>query len=277
MGALSVRDWLCILSPWFALVGLIIWDAREERSGTDQSNVIVKMISCLKSIDSLILAIATIFLAWIAYWQWETLEKADDTSRAVNRAFVAGKTVAISRDLPMYWQFNTIIENTGSTRTRAQNVEVHVYYDFSGDENDRNTEKRTRPVFTPRDDPEELLRKNVGAEFATVDRIPLNSKSTYTIPGSGYLFRSIDQMAEKRADGYISGVITYDDVFNGSKRHISKFCFVIQPVKIGTEPTTVSGGLCQYWNCVDENECTYHKEKYDADVKAITERSAQKK
>jgi hypothetical protein len=174
------------------------------------------------------------------------------------------------------WQFNTIIENSGNTR--AQNVEVHLYYDFSGDTtNDRDGDKRTRPSFTPRDDPEELLRKNVDSEFSKIDRIPLNLKSTYTIMGAGYPFKYIDDLAAKRADGYISGVITYDDVFKGSKRHISKFCFVIQPVKRGTEPTTVAGGLCQFWNCADEIECAYHKEKYDAEVKAIAERSAPKK
>jgi hypothetical protein len=235
-----------------------------------------KIFDGLNYISPLITAVATAGVVWVAYWQWETLEKTDDSNRAINRAFVAGKTIDISRDRPGYWQFNTILENAGNTR--AQNVEVHVYYDFGGDRtNDRDTDERTRPAFTPRDDPEDLLKKNANSEFSKLDRIPLNLKSTYTIQGNGYPFKYIDDIAEKRADGYISGVITYDDVFNGSKRHISKFCFVIQPVKRGTEPTTIAGGLCQYWNCVDEIECAYHKEKYDAEVKAIAERSSAKK
>ena len=228
-----------------------------------------RIFTGLDCASPLLTAVATAILAWLAYWQWDTLEKTDQSNRQINRAFVAGKTINISRDMPMYWQFTT-------GNTRAQNVEVHVYYDFSGDVNDRDTEKRTRPLFTPRADPEELLRANVDSEFARFDRIPLNLKSEIPIPGMGLISKQVDEMAERRADGYISGVITYDDVFKVSKRHISKFCFVIQPVKRGPEPTAISGGLCQFWNCVDEVECEYHKQRYEEEVRAIAATRSQR-
>jgi hypothetical protein len=51
-----------------------------------------RLIEWLKSIDSLLLAIATIALAWIAFWQWAALEKTDFTLRntlvASNRAWI---------------------------------------------------------------------------------------------------------------------------------------------------------------------------------------------
>jgi hypothetical protein len=54
---------------------------------------IIGIIGFLKSIDSLIVAMATVFLAFIAYWQWEALEKTDYTLRqtlvAANRAWIA--------------------------------------------------------------------------------------------------------------------------------------------------------------------------------------------
>jgi hypothetical protein len=214
----------------------------------------------------LLTALATVVLAWLAYWQWNTLEKTDESNRQINRAFVVGKTVQINSSLPMSWWFNPVIENTGITR--AQNVEAHIYFDFSGDLNDRDLEKRTRPVFTPPADPEELLKANVNPEFARWDRIPL-LKSEYPLPGMGLTSKHVDELAQRRADGYVSGVITYEDVFKGSTRHKSKFCFVIQPIKRGTEPTIVTGGMCQFWNCVDEVECNYHKERYEEELRAI--------
>ncbi len=111
--------------------------------------------------------------------------------------------------------------------------------------------------------------------FSKWDRVPLNSKATYTIPGMGLPAKSVDELAQRRADGYISGVIRYDDLFRGSPRHISKFCFVIQPVKQGSDPTFVTGGLCQYWNCVDEVECAYHRKKYDEEIKVLLQQRRQ--
>lgn len=51
------------------------------------------IIRFLKSIDSLILAIATALIAWIAVWQWSALDNTDRTLRetlvAANRAWLA--------------------------------------------------------------------------------------------------------------------------------------------------------------------------------------------
>jgi hypothetical protein len=51
------------------------------------------IIQFLKSIDSLILAIATALIAWIAIWQWSALDSTDRTLRetlvAANRAWLA--------------------------------------------------------------------------------------------------------------------------------------------------------------------------------------------
>jgi hypothetical protein len=38
------------------------------------ADIISRTIKLLKAIDSLILAIATVILAWIAYWQWQALQ-----------------------------------------------------------------------------------------------------------------------------------------------------------------------------------------------------------
>jgi hypothetical protein len=51
-----------------------------------------RIIRWLKRIDSLLLAIATVALAWIAFWQWSALDKTDTTLRdtlvAANRAWI---------------------------------------------------------------------------------------------------------------------------------------------------------------------------------------------
>lgn len=59
--------------------------------------IVYSIIQFLKSIDSLIAAIATVFLAWIAYWQWDALKRTDitlqDTLIATNRATLAPLTI----------------------------------------------------------------------------------------------------------------------------------------------------------------------------------------
>lgn len=205
----------------------------------------------LKAIDGVILAFATVMLVWLAAWQWDALEKADQTNRAINRAFVKGKELQISQDMPLYWNFIVVIENTGSTQ--AKNLEAFVDKSFTPDEvNMPPPPGRKTPLFAPRD-PEDAYQEKHNA-FPPFTRIPLGAKAVTVVQRYGIPAQVIATMATKRSDGYISGVLWYDDVFLRSERHKSKFCFVVQPVKKGDAPSTVNYGLCQYWNCTDD-EC----------------------
>jgi hypothetical protein len=53
-----VRDWLFLLSPWLALVWLIIWDTREPAQEIDPNRIV--------ALGTLLLALGTFALAWVA-------------------------------------------------------------------------------------------------------------------------------------------------------------------------------------------------------------------
>ena len=63
------------------------------------------IIHCLKSCESLILTAATIFLGWMAYWQWDALHKTDIT---LNKTLIAATrpwiAVAIDPTGPIVWR-----------------------------------------------------------------------------------------------------------------------------------------------------------------------------
>jgi hypothetical protein len=62
-----------------------------------------RFLQWLKSIDSLMLALATIALAWIAFWQWTALDKTDTTLRstlvASNRAWIKQSGINVTGDI----------------------------------------------------------------------------------------------------------------------------------------------------------------------------------
>ena len=225
--------------------------------------------SPIQTVIEVVLALATVFLVWLAYWQWDALDKTDQTNREINRAFVKGKELQISQDIPLYWSFVVEIENTGNTE--AKNLEAFVNESFTLDEvNTPPSPARKTPLFAPKD-PEDVYKQKRD-DFPAFTRIPLGARAATFVARYGIPAQTIDAMANNRSDGYISGVVWYDDVFLRSDHHKSKFCFVVQPVKKGDTPTTVSYGLCQYWNCADD-ECDKHKREYDAEVASIAKKA----
>jgi hypothetical protein len=75
-----VRDWLCLLSPWLAFVGLIIWDTREKQTWRTSLKEPLTLFTA-------ILALGTVALASVAVLQWLTLEKTDHTLRNGHRFY----------------------------------------------------------------------------------------------------------------------------------------------------------------------------------------------
>jgi hypothetical protein len=70
---------------------------------------------------------------------------------------------------------------------------------------------------------------------------------------------------------YYYVVIRYHDSFEGTKPHITKYCFAINNFQV--TPAGLTSGIlpfytiCKHWNCADE-ECDKDKIAYDEDVKA---------
>ena len=94
-----MRDWLFLASPWFALVGLIIWDTREKGSWRSKLKDPLALFTAM-------LVLATMALVWVAALQWETLDKTDRTLRLQERAWLTPfglnvGTIAVGKDLPI--------------------------------------------------------------------------------------------------------------------------------------------------------------------------------
>lgn len=79
-----------------------------------------------------VLAIVAAVTTGVAYVQWKALLKTDGTTReaftAVQRPFIIATGLGASQDLPGYWSFQTILENTGSTPTKNMTVTSAVSF-----------------------------------------------------------------------------------------------------------------------------------------------------
>jgi hypothetical protein len=78
-----------------------------------------------------------------------------------------------------------------------------------------------------------------------------------------------DAMRAKRA-WYIYGIVYYYDVFPGSPRHKTKFCFSISLTRTGPNTDTdtkIVTSACAHWNCADD-ECDEDSKQYETDVRS---------
>lgn len=219
-----------------------------------------------------LLVLCTGGLILVGFLQKWTLDKTDQTLRdtlasgnTANRAFIFAKGVTIGRNLPASWDFSVPIENSGNTPTKGmESLTI----------SDRGLPTDPEDVFiqTPKsgyDAPNRLVQRWSGSFVAP--------KAQITLLGSwsGLPEISVAQMAEKRENYYIRGVIHYRDAFAGTPEHITKFCYAVIPYKSGTE-TRVNYDRCLYWNCADE-DCKEDSERYDHDLKAINSQSNKSK
>jgi hypothetical protein len=62
-----VADWVCILSPWLAFVGLIIWDTREKGFRSPLGVLRDVDPNRIVALGTLLLALGTFALAWVAF------------------------------------------------------------------------------------------------------------------------------------------------------------------------------------------------------------------
>ena len=217
-------------------------------------------------------AAVTLALAVIGWLQWGTLDKTDQTLKetlaantVAQRAFVFADGVSIARNRPLYWDFSVEVENSGNTPTQSME-----YLTISDKE-------------TPTD-PEDVFVKTAKSPYDGAPTIPqrwpgafVGPKAKIILRGSftGLVESTITQMAERRENYYIRGVIHYRDTFANTPEHITKFCYAVIPFKSGTE-TRVNYDQCLYWNCVDE-DCKADRERYDHDWRALNPKLDQSK
>jgi hypothetical protein len=223
-----VRDWLCLLSPWFAFVCLIIWDTREKRSWRTSLKEPLTLFTG-------VLAFGTIALAVVAVLQWETLEKSDlilketlAANKAGQRAFVFLQkidTQQIQSGQTTQWFFLPVWENNGTTQTKDLIIKLVCARPF-----DFETQEARSGVFGPR---------QVGGNGACL--LEANA---------------LEEMRTKKNSLYMAGLATYRDVFD--EQHMTRFCRKIDlfsdPRIVGSQLVSTAGFCPDLPDCADE-EC----------------------
>lgn len=155
-----------------------------------------------------------------------------------DKVFESGKIGALTFTFP--WN------NIGNTATR--NLDTHVNWKaFPSSGMPQNFDFADYPGVDKR-------QAEVGRGMA--------GNATINVP-----IAYLDLSRRKQLRLYVWGWATYDDVFNGTRRHLSEFCDEFTDVAISTEDATASSAqyswklqLCKSHNCYDQ-ECSDYSQR----------------
>jgi hypothetical protein len=199
-----------------------------------------------------VLAVVAAITAGVGVIQWKALLKTDGTTReaftAVQRPFIIATDLAAVQDLPAYWTFRTILENTGSTPTKNMAVTSAVSFSV--------------PVLPDSPDDPGELKKRPNEAYPTMTDHFIGPHGKVAVDGISLTTKTLEEMADMRADFFVYGIARYNDQFAETVERSTKFCFVVRPYKGQSGLTLQNRGLCHHWNCGDE-DCLRDKRKYE--------------
>lgn len=210
--------------------------------------------------------IATLVGAALAinYAALPQLELSRETSRRQLRAYVVVNGVRFFKDDGNIWRITPIVKNAGATPTKNM-VYTGVAVTLRGPTGPQHNGVELPGV--PQD-PAGLFyslgftdRREIGV---------IGPQSDMPFPLTGQVSQSgFERM--RAVGGYseivASGAFIYEDVFPGTKTHVTKYCVAFNPVTETQEP-------CGNWNCADE-QCQEDARAYNKAV-AISYRKAGK-
>jgi hypothetical protein len=214
--------------------------------------------TAILAIVGVVTAIVGGITAGVAFVQWKALLRTDGTTReaftAVQRPFIIATDLEAMQDLPLYWSFRTILENTGSTPTKNMTVTSSVSFSV--------------PIvpYSPTDPME--LNKQLSEAYPTVTDHFVGPHGKIGIGAISLVTKTLEQMAEQRADFYVYGIARYNDQFTETSQRLTKFCFVVRPFKGQNGLSLNNRGLCHHWNCGDE-DCDRDKRNYKAEREEV--------
>jgi hypothetical protein len=219
----------------------------------------------------------TLALAVLAFLQWRILEQTDqtmnrqlDASKAAQRARIgtSGMTM-INAGAKDGWLLTPTLRNVGTT----QAVSIRVEYRITNP-NPSDDDVKPSITYMPKDPGELLEKPRLGKEILSpgVDR---------NLPTAAI---SQDEYAKSAGRAfYLSGVVTYRDVFDPQSQHITKFCYQIKggggfafgPFKASAFSSSMAPTYvpCPYWNCADDT-CEPDRQDYEQDLDAAFDNAA---
>lgn len=213
--------------------------APSEPTRAAQSDWIARITAVL----ALIAAASSALAAWFGY----------DSNISTQRPFVSANTLQIGKDLPFYWRFNVVFNNSGNTPTQDMQYIVDLDCDA-----------------THNVDPEEKFEHPLPNGLPQHWHVTLGPHSNASLPFGteiGLPFSVIDKMAKQRSTCALIGVVHYRDSFAFSTEHITKFCYSIGAVTRGNS-SVPTYSQCVYWNCADA-DCDRDKERYQTEFRKL--------
>jgi hypothetical protein len=165
-----------------------------------------------------------------------------------------------------YWWLTPVVKNSGTTPTQGLRV-VPIVSDFSDLVSEAwfaRAQVSSAGVMgrVPMAGPQDPLD---GVEVNRIDgtHLVLGPQAAAPIGGVGIPQSSLSKIDKV----YVYGVATYRDIFPHSKEHVTKYCYVLGSTfgLSDLNKLTPPYGLCDHWNCADE-ECDADKIRYDQAV-----------
>ena len=94
----------------------------------------------------------------------------------------------------------------------------------------------------------------------------LGPQSVMSLSGIGITEKSM-QAVEKGFLIFLSGIIYYNDIFQRSQLHVTKFCYQMTAFHSDKNEIVSGYDFCKHWNCADD-ECGDDKKAWNDEVTA---------
>jgi hypothetical protein len=272
-----VEDWLCILSSWFALVGLIIWDTcKPSQSPKSENGWLAKACDPMIWFTGM-LAFFTLGLVYVADKTDATLRDTLATNQSTQRAFLTVKDLRIDGSSDQAnatiqaWHFTPIIENSGNTPTKDLRFNMMI------DGGPTEPEEGWTAPYPGVDLPDGPVDPEIPFK-----RLPLHgravlgpkSQAPAVFGNSTIGAELLKKTMTSHWHFYVYGVFHYHDIFPMTSEHVTKYCYAIG-TSFKNDQVVPRFGLCSHWNCAD-SECESDRKEWENEVRAAFAKAGKK-
>jgi hypothetical protein len=226
--------------------GLVIMDLKENQKGDDKISdaendtanadkwyrslfVWIRKTTC---VTDWLIFFCTLAIALVSFFQWQTLEKTDQTSRLRDRAFVYFLNPTLNpypSNKPTVWGIDINVQNAGNMPARRISIRCALVYN-----------QKSEPIIDPFP-----LAKWSAAQAPNV----LGPKQHFSLQGGGIPISAIKEAQKFKKDIFILMEAKYIDGFDLNKSRVTQMSRSLLFDKHGG----LSLGLAGPHNCTDDD------------------------
>ena len=159
-----------------------------------------------------------------------------------------------------YWVFQPVLENSGNTLTKDLKIKIFAF--FSGPQPQGGFQIGPGlAIFLAKDKQEPPDPADLSSDPRyKPPRYAIAPHASITLTNAG---RTVEAFPADAPPWFLMGSVTYNDIFENTTTHQTKFCFQISGVP-ATGEQKPRAGSCVHWNCVDD-ECIEDRRASDAE------------